>query len=47
MSTTPGQFGDEAGYFALAQNYSAVANHVMDLTVHVNSHVPVSALKQA
>ena len=31
-------------YFALVMNYSAVAKHAVNLTVHVYSHVPVSLL---
>jgi len=33
-------------YFALAMNYSAVANHVVNLTVRVYSLVPVSCLNE-
>ena len=33
-------------YFALAMNYSAVANHVVNLTVRVYSHIPVSSLNK-
>ena len=34
-------------YFALAMNYSAVANHAVNRPVHVYSHVPVSSLNEA
>jgi hypothetical protein len=35
------------GLFRIPMNYPAVANHVVNLTVRVYSHVPVSSLKQA
>jgi hypothetical protein len=44
--TRPDGQGRSGDYFALAMNYSAVANHTVNLTVHVYNQVPVSSLNE-
>ena len=44
--TRPAALWRSGVYFALATNYSAVANHVVNLTVHVYSYVPVTSLNK-
>ena len=44
--TRPDALWRSGDYFALAMNYSAVANHVVNLTVRVYSLVPVSCLNE-
>jgi hypothetical protein len=38
--TRPDALWRSGDYFALAMNYSAVANHSVNQTVHVESHAP-------
>jgi hypothetical protein len=44
--TRPDALWRSGDYFALAMNYSAVANHVVNQSVRVYSLVPVSCLNK-